>query len=143
MTAAAAIYAGWTPRRHFRLLAEDETFLDASGLRWETISEGSVRRVIVYDYPVPVGFTRSTVDLNLRIENGYPDTQIDMVYVDPPLVKANGGAIGALSSDHFDGRSWQRWSRHRTAVHPWRPGLDNVDTHLGLVATWFAREVDR
>lgn len=143
MTAATPVAAAWTPRRQFRLPSEDEAFLDASGLRWETVVEGAVRRVVIYDWPVPAGYTRSAVDLNLRIESGYPDTQIDMVYVYPPLVKANGGAIGALSSDHFDGRTWQRWSRHRTAVHPWRPGLDNLDTHLGLVATWFAREVGR
>lgn len=143
MTAAAAIPEVWTPRRYFRLPSDDETFLEGSGSRWETVVVGGVQRLVIYSYHVPTGYTATTVDLNLRIESGYPDTQIDMVYVHPPLVKASGGAIGALSSDQFDGKTWQRWSRHRTAANPWRPGVDNVETHLAAVQHWFMREIGR
>ena len=143
MTAAVATAEVWTPRRHFRLPADDEAFLDASGYRWETVIEAGVPRLVIYGYLVPAGYTTAVVDLNLRIENGYPDTQIDMVYVTPPLVKASGGSIAALSSDQFDGRSWQRWSRHRTGANPWRPGIDNVETHLAAVQHWFMREIGR
>ena len=48
---------------------------------------------------------------------------------------------GALASEGFDGKTWQRWSRHRTPANPWRPGLDNLATHFGLVEEWFGREV--
>lgn len=133
MTAAVATPEAWTPRRHFRLPADDEAFLDASGYRWETAAEAGVQRVVIYGYSVPAGYTTTTVDLNLRIESGYPDTQVDMVYVYPALAKVSGGAIPALSTDQFDGKSWQRWSRHRTGVNPWRPGVDNVETHLAAV----------
>lgn len=143
MSAAVATSESWTPRRDFRLPTDDAAFLDASGYRWETVADGRGRRLVIYDVEVPDGYTVTTVDLNLRIDGGYPDTQIDMVYVHPPLAKTNGGAIGALSADQFDGRLWQRWSRHRTAANPWRPGLDNVETHISLVQFWFAREVGR
>jgi len=128
-------------RRSFRLPSEDERFLDRSGWRWEAVSQEGICRVILYGYPLPSGYNQVAVDLYLRIESGYPDVQIDMVYVCPPLAKAAGGEIKALSSETFDGRVWQRWSRHRTAENPWRPGLDNLETHLALVAEWFAREV--
>jgi hypothetical protein len=143
MSALVSTVSPWTPRRAFRLPQDDEAFLDATGFRWETVVEGGAQRLVIYDYPVGAGYNQAAVDLHFRIEGGYPDVQIDMVYVSPALAKTTGGAIGALSSEPFDGRTWQRWSRHRTAAHPWRPGLDNVDTHLALVDEWFAREVGR
>lgn len=143
MTAAVPSPETWTPRRHFRLPTDDEAFLDGSGYSWETVIESSVHRLVIYGFPVSSGYATAVVDLNLRMESGYPDTQIDMVYVHPPLVKVSGGAIAALSTDQFDGKSWQRWSRHRTAANPWRPGVDNVETHLASVQQWFVREIGR
>ena len=61
-----------------------------------------------------------------------------MVYVHPALARADGREIAAISNDDFDGRQWQRWSRHRTGENPWRPGVDNLATHFGLVEHWFA-----
>lgn len=138
---AVARDSAWAPRRHFRLPQDDEAFLDGTEWRWETVVDGSARRLVIYGFPVPPGYGREVVDLYLRIDGGYPDALIDMVYVTPALAKVTGGAIGALSTEPFDGRTWQRWSRHRTAANPWRPGLDNVETHLALVTEWFAREV--
>jgi hypothetical protein len=128
-------------RRDFRLPSEDERFLDSSGWRWEAVLEEAIRRVILYGYTLPSGYNQVAVDLYLRIERGYPDVQLDMAYVYPPLEKMDGGRIKAVSPETFDGRIWQRWSRHRTAENPWRPGLDNLETHLALVAEWIAREV--
>jgi hypothetical protein len=130
-----------TLRRDFRLPAEDERYLMNSEWRWETVSDAGVRRLIVYDYAVPAGYSRDRVDLYLRIESGYPDVQIDMVYFHPPVAKVSGRGINALSRQAFDGKDWQQWSRHRTSENPWRPGLDNVETHLELVHEWLAREV--
>jgi hypothetical protein len=128
-------------RRSFRLPAEDEGFLDSTGWRWEAVSQDGVRRLLLYDYPVPRGYNRESVTLYLRIESGYPDVQIDMVYFWPGLAKTTGGEIKAISQESFDGKVWQRWSRHRTPANPWRPGIDSVETHLALVSDWLAREV--
>jgi hypothetical protein len=43
----------------------------------------------------------------------------------------------------LDGKSFQRWSRHRTAENPWRIGRDNLGTHIILVEDWLAREFEK
>ena len=76
-----------------------------------------------------------------RIETGYPDTQLDMVYFLPALQRSDGRGIGALSTQGISGASWQRWSRHREPGFPWRPGVDDLSAHLLLVDHWLEREV--
>lgn len=127
-------------RRDFALSEEDRQFLDRLGLAWEAVIEGNVRRVVVYGYGVPRGYRQTAVDLNVRIENSYPDTQIDMVYFSPALERVDGNVLKAICQDAFDGRVWQRWSRHRTAQNPWRAGVDNLESHLLLVNEWLAKE---
>ena len=131
---------GLDGRRDFQLPQDDLEWLREKG-RFELVAEANVLRVVVYDFRVPCGYDRSEVDVNIRIDPGYPDTQIDMVYVHPPLARADGQQIAALSQDTFDGKNWQRWSRHRTPANPWRPGIDNLSTHFGLVEEWFSREL--
>lgn len=128
-------------RREFDLPAEDLEWLEEIGLRYELVREGPVLRVVIYAFPVPDGYNVNHVDVNVRIESGYPDSQIDMAYFHPALARVDGRAIGALCSDAFDGKTWQRWSRHRTPANPWRPGIDNLATHFGLVESWLTREL--
>ena len=98
---------------------------------------------MLYDFPVPKGYQQLHVEVNVRIESGYPDSQIDMVYVHPALRRLDNTPISAISSEEFDGKQWQRWSRHRTSENPWRPGVDNLATHFALVEDWFARELQK
>ncbi len=134
---------GFDGRRHFDLPQEDLDWLDNSAGRFELVAEGGVLRVVIYGFPVPPGYRQRQVDVNVRIEPGYPDTQIDMVYVYPALERTDGRTISATCLDPFDGKEWQRWSRHRTPANPWRPGVDNLATHFGLVEHWFLRELTR
>lgn len=127
-------------RREFVLPAEDMEWLEARNGAFELVLHGGVPRVVVYDLPVPPGYNVPTVTANVRIEPGYPEAQIDMVYFLPDLALANGRAIGALSPDAFDSKTWQRWSRHRTPANPWRPGIDNLSTHFAQVQEWLVRE---
>lgn len=113
-------------RRDFALPAEDMEWIEARGAPYELVAEGGALRVVLYEVAVPSGYNVGTVAANVRIEPGYPDTQIDMVYFYPALALTNGRAIGAISTDAFDGKTWQRWSRHRTPANPWRPGIDNL-----------------
>ena len=131
---------GLDGRRDFALPQADLEWLQNTGLRFELVARNNGLRVVVYEFPVPDGYNHCQVDVNVRIDPGYPDTQIDMVYVNPPLARADGIPIRALAQDSFDGKTWQRWSRHRTPANPWRPGLDNLSTHFDLVEEWFARE---
>ena len=131
---------GQACRRHFRLPVEDEVFLDGTGYTWETVLEGQIMRVIINAYPLPPGYNHTHVDLHLRIEATYPDTELDMVYVHPDLSLVCGRGIKNLSTDSFDGKVWQRWSRHRQQAAAWRQGVDCLETHLALVDSWFAKE---
>lgn len=134
---------GFGDRRDFVLPQEDLEWLETSPHQFELVAEAGVLRVVLYGFPVPPGYQCLHADVNVRIESGYPDTQIDMAYVHPGLARVDGKAIAAISNDDFDGRQWQRWSRHRTGENPWRPGVDNLETHFGLVEHWFARELNR
>jgi hypothetical protein len=128
-------------RREFALPQEDLEWLESCGRPFELVKENQVLRVVLDQYPVPAGYNLGTVKANVRIDAGYPDAQIDMVYFYPALARSDGRPIGALCADQFDGLTWQRWSRHRTAANPWRPGIDNLATHFELVNDWLAREL--
>ena len=130
-------------RRDFLLPEEDIEFLETTGLEWEAVTEKNIKRVIIRKLPTPSGYKSEHVDLNVRIEAAYPDTQIDMVYFHPPIVRADNKPISATADDAFEGKVWQRWSRHRTAQNPWRPGLDNLGTHIVLVKEWLNLELKK
>ena len=132
------------PRRHFELPEEDIEFLDALNLQWETVSEGKIQCVIIYGYTnIPDGYEQERITLRVCIERAYPDTQIDMVYFNPSLSRKDGKAINKTITQTFDGKSWQRWSRHRTPQNPWRIGVDNLETHITLVGEWLAKELQK
>lgn len=130
-------------RHSFNLLKNDAAFLDAQGLSWETIMEGAAKWVLVKGFPIPVGYNVPEAELALMLPESYPTTQIDMVYVFPALSLTSGASIGALTNEVHDGRSFQRWSRHRTLSNPWRPDLDDIASHLSLVEEWFLKEARR
>jgi len=115
-------------------------WLQGCGLPFELVSDAGVQRVILHQFPVPSGYNVDAVSVYVRIDTGYPDAQIDMAYFYPDLTLASGKQIGALAADAFDGKTWQRWSRHRTPANPWRPGIDNLATHFALVDEWLQRE---
>lgn len=127
-------------RREFNLPERDVVYLNASGLPWETMGTRGVGHVLIHDFPTPTGYTEKKVIVALQIDAGYDDTQIDMAYFFPALVRTDGMAIGALATKVIDGKTFQRWSRHRTAANPWRPGEDYIGTHMALVEDWLTRE---
>lgn len=132
------------PRREYDLPPGDVESLDLHHPGWETIRIGSANWLLVSQFAVSPGYTVTCTTVALRIESGYPDTQIDMAYFHPALCRRDGKAIPATeSNESIDGKSFQRWSRHRTAENPWRPGVDDVSTHLAQVQHWLAREFQR
>ena len=127
-------------RRQFELPGLDREFLERRHLPWEAVIEQSGRWVILHEYPVPGGYNHVTVSAALQLPASYPDTQIDMVYFYPHLVRTYGEAIGGLSPQTLAGKNWQQWSRHRTAANPWRRDYDCIETHVLLVDEWLERE---
>jgi hypothetical protein len=125
------------------LVPGDRQFLDQYRLPWETIVDGS-QWVLIHEFPTHAGYNHATVTAAIRLETGYPNTQLDMVYFHPPLARKDGKAIGATQATQaLDGKSFQRWSRHRTPAHPWIPGQDDLSTHIALIEEWLSREFEK
>lgn len=131
-------------RRDFDLLPEDEQFLNDYGQPWEAILDGS-QWVLIHNFPSQhEGYNHPTVTIAIRLETGYPNTPLDMVYVYPALVRKDGRSIAATeASQVVTGVTYQRWSRHRTSQNPWKLGQDGIGTHIFLIEDWFAREFER
>lgn len=134
-------------RRQFDLPLADVQYLNTLGLNWETVKEGSTHWLLIHQRAVPSGYTASHAQVALQIPPGYPDSPLDMVYFYPALERMDGQVIGAaiqltngVPQFPFDGKPFQRWSRHRTDKAPWRPGEDDISSHLVLVDDWLERE---
>jgi hypothetical protein len=127
-------------RQDFRMPEADETYLNNLGLQWEALLDSGNRLIIIHGWKVPPGYNHAAVSVALLIPANYADSQIDMVYLKQHLVRLDGKPIGALAGFTIGGATWQRWSRHRTEANPWRIGVDDVASHLGLVDEWLRRE---
>ena len=130
-------------RRQFDLLPEDEQLLNDYGLPWETVVDGS-QWVLIHDFPTHEGYNHKTVIAAIRLETGYPNTPLDMVYFHPALARTDGRLIGATeAAQQIAGVSYQRWSRHRTEQNPWRLSVDSLGTHIVLIEDWLQREFEK
>ena len=128
----------------FALPEADVIFLGGLGLPWEAIQEGSGQWLIIHDFPLPKGYTVQTVSVAIRVTVGYPAAPLDMAYFHPDLARSDQRQIPQTQvRQSLDGKSWQRWSRHRTSDNPWRPGVDSIKTHVALIRAWLEREVKR
>lgn len=133
--------AGAALRRDFRLPAADEQYLDSLGLRWETVKDSNLLWLLVHDWQIVPGYNVQTVRVALQIPGTYSDSEIHMVYFFPQLERVNGRPIATISGQPICGEIYQRWSRHRSPANPWRPGVDDISTHLTLVDEWIRREL--
>jgi hypothetical protein len=131
-------------RRDFPLLPVDQAYLEASGLEWETVVHNRIQWVLIPGYVLPTGYNTAKATAALRLDLTYPDSQIDMVFFYPHLVRTDGKGIPNLEGRvTIEDREFQQWSRHRTAENPWRPGVDDLGTHMELVQDWLLREFER
>ena len=130
-------------RRSFALLPGDEAGLAERGLAWATLVDQGRRWLILHDVVLPAGFNAATATIAMEVPPSYPAGEIDMFYVHPHLARVDGVTIPQTQiAQPIEGKSFQRWSRHRGALAPWRPGLDSVLTHLALIDASLAREVE-
>lgn len=132
-----------SPRRDFALLEEEEEFMDKLELFWETVNFNGQNWIFIHDYPVVEGYNIPSATVAFLLPPTYPASQIDMVYIYPGLQRTDGQPIGALSDFPLDGKNFQRWSRHRTALNPWRSNIDNITTHYPLVEAWLLKEFEK
>lgn len=125
------------------LTYEDFEFLNSSKLEWEIVPWNGNYLLKIRNWPVPAGYNISASDLSIVMPATYPSAQLDMFYFRNPLARESGIPIKAISDENFNGEIWQRWSRHRDAGTEWRPGVDDVSTHLMLVDKSLANELSR
>lgn len=108
----------------------DERYLSSHGVVFEMVSDGAHTGVVFTRLPLPAGkFNHAAADVLVLLPPGYPDVAPDMFYCDPWLTLQSVGRYPTCADQAyaFQGRSWQRWSRHNTA---WRPGIDGLHTML-------------
>lgn len=143
-TSKASVARADPLRADFALPETDVIFLDGLGIPWEAVQEGSGQWLILHEFLLPGGYTIQTVSVAIRITVGYPSAPLDMAYFYPHLVRSDRRPIPQTQArQSLDGKSWQRWSRHRTSDNPWRPGVDSIKTHIALIRAWLEREVQR
>lgn len=130
-------------RRDFTLPEADVDYLNSLEKSWETFREGGNQWLLIHSWDIPEGYNVKSTTLALLIPPSFPDVQIDMFYFADDLSCKSGKAIKALSHETINGKRYQRWSRHRTPQNPWRPGIDDLRTHLTLVDDCLAREVEQ
>lgn len=132
-----------TLRCQFDLLPEDRKFLEEYGLPWETIVDGS-QWVLMQNFATPEGYNHPSVTAAIRMETGYPNTELNMVYFFPALARKDGKPLKASDAvQALDGKNFQRWSRHRTPQNPWKIGRDSLGTHVILIEDWLVREFEK
>ena len=132
-----------TWRREYDLLPQDQRFLEKYGCPWETITIGNNQWLLIHEFPICDGYNHAQVTAAIRMETGYPDAQLDMVYFYPALARKDGKGIpNTGASKSIDGVVYQRWSRHRTSKNPWKPGFDCLETHVLLIQDWLERELE-
>ncbi len=129
--------------RSFAILPADQAGLDARNLNWETVVDSGRRWLILRDVELPQGFNHGKATIAIEVPTTYPMAELDMFYCYPALSRLDGRPIPQTQvTEAIQGRSFQRWSRHRGGASPWRAGTDNVLTHLALVEASLLREVE-
>ena len=110
-------------------------YLQRKAYKYTTAKAGAGVALVVEGWRLPDGkFDQEESDLLIELPGGYPDSAPDMFYLCPWLrLRETGNWPSRADVSHnFEGRSWQRWSRHS---NEWRPGVDGIQTVLRRVDT--------
>jgi hypothetical protein len=128
--------------RQFRLMPNDEHYLDATYPGWRSIVDNGRQWLMLPDYPLPQGYATGKADMAIEIPPTYPVAQLDMFFLYPATSLSSGVPIAATEHrESIQGAPYQRWSRHRNGSSIWRPNIDNVMSHLALVEAALLKEV--
>lgn len=124
------------------LRPDDEDYLASHGIAYELIADGQGTHLILTDVALPPGLVPSSVDILVTLPPGFNDIGPDMFWCYPSVARSDGRGIPGTETPHdFNGRTWQRWSRHIAGA--WRPGIDNVATYIAYVKRSLADAVEQ
>jgi len=111
----------------------DVEFLSNKGYDFEEYQTGGEVHLIIHNFPLPPHYVPRTCDLLLKLPAGFPNANPDMFWTSPIVRLANGESpVAANVTEVYNGRAWQRWSRHSTS---WRAGIDNLRSKIRSVKT--------
>ncbi|WP_420467192.1 multiubiquitin domain-containing protein [Panacagrimonas sp.] len=111
----------------------DREYLAAHAIEHTLTSWSGHSGVVLHKLAIPAAkFGLTQADFLILLPAGYPDVPPDMFYAFPWLKLSDTGTWprAADQAFDFDGRRWQRWSRHSQA---WRPGVDGLHTMIARV----------
>lgn len=122
-------------RGDFLLPGQDVQFLDSLNLGWETVEEDGRRAVLLHSFPLCEPFQPSIVGLKIKLPSDYSSgAALDMFFTSSQVTRADGKKIqGLTEAGSFDGKIWWQWSRHYLSGTKWRPGVDDLGTHISFV----------
>jgi hypothetical protein len=111
---------------------KDRRYLAQRSIPYREI-DGSQKAILLQGYELPRDrFDAANADVLILLPASYPDCAPDMFYA-LPWLRLVGTSRYPTAADvplDFEGKSWQRWSRHNDA---WRPGIDGIWTMLKRV----------
>lgn len=111
------------------LLADDLARLSDQGFEYEVLVNGAEVGIVVREVPLPPDvYSKPSTDLLLKTTTLYPQSEMDMFWVDADLVLASGAEPASSNLEMHFGRPWRRFSWHRNS--PWVPGRDDLLGHL-------------
>ena len=116
-------------------LEEDLNVLRQNGLVVSTHRippTGNQIFVVFEKYSLPPGWSKSETRLLLIADVGYPNSKIDMFWVDTDVKLQNGDKVpqAGESIESYIGQQWRRFSWH---VQKWNPAVDNIISYLNTV----------
>lgn len=128
----------------FEVLPKDDEYLKQVFGDFRTIIDQGRRWLVVENYELPDGYSHKQVTLAIEIPSLYPQAEIDMFYTCPRIYLPNGVTPSCTEIEQtIEGKSYQRWSRHRSHVSQWNPVIDSVVTHFSLIEESLLREVQQ
>src|SRR4051812_8746129 len=79
----------------------DQEYLQRTGLEHEVTPEAGLVSLVIKAWPLPDGYEPREVDLLIRLPAGFPDTQPDMYWCDPPVRSVRTGGY-PQAADQFE-----------------------------------------
>lgn len=126
----------------FNILPKDNEYLNQVFGNYRTIIDQNRRWLIVDNYQLPEGYSHQKISIAIEIPITYPQAEIDMFYTYPRIQLVTGAIPSCTEVDQLiEGKSYQRWSRHRSHLSAWNPASDNIVTHFALIEESLLREV--
>jgi hypothetical protein len=120
-------------------IREAAEVLRADGHVVDLHEEQGMGLVLIREYPVPPGWSKSVITLLIKLPPSFPAGNPDMFWTDEDLTLPGGGI--PRNGDQIEiilGRRWRRFSWHPGS---WTDGADDIRTFLQFVARRLAQAV--